>query len=65
MIVIELLSVVIQVISFRTTGRRVFAMTPLHHAFEMKGFDEMQIVYGFWIAGVVCALACYLIFVLA
>ena len=64
-IIAELLSVVIQVISFRTTGKRVFAMTPLHHAFEVKGAKEVPIVYGFWLAGVICALGCYLIFVLA
>jgi len=64
-IIVELLSVVIQVISFRTTGRRVFAMTPLHHAFEVKGAKEVPIVYGFWLAGVICAMACYFIFVLA
>jgi phospho-N-acetylmuramoyl-pentapeptide-transferase len=64
-IIAELLSVVIQVISFRTTGKRVFAMTPLHHAFEVKGVDEVPIVYGFWLAGIVCAMVCYFIFVLS
>ena len=63
--ILELLSVVIQVVSFRTTGRRVFAMTPLHHAFEVKGHGEVPIVFGFWLAGAICGIACYLIFVLA
>jgi phospho-N-acetylmuramoyl-pentapeptide-transferase len=58
----EILSVVIQVISYRTTGKRVFAMTPIHHAFEVKGYKETRIVRGFWIAGGACALACYMLF---
>ncbi len=61
---IELMSVVIQVLSFRLTGRRVFAMTPLHHAFEVKGYGEVPIVYGFWLAGAICAIGCYLVFIL-
>jgi phospho-N-acetylmuramoyl-pentapeptide-transferase len=59
---VELFSVIIQVLSFRTTGRRVFAMTPLHHAFELKGHSEASIVRGFWVAGAICALACYFLF---
>ncbi len=58
----ELLSVVIQVVSFRTTGRRVFAMTPIHHAFELKGYGETSIVRAFWLAGAICAAACYVLF---
>jgi phospho-N-acetylmuramoyl-pentapeptide-transferase len=42
-------SVIIQVASFKTTGRRVFLMTPLHHHFELKGWPEVQIVTRFWI----------------
>ena len=45
--VIETLSVIIQVISFKTTGKRVFKMSPIHHHFELCGFNEKQIVTGF------------------
>jgi phospho-N-acetylmuramoyl-pentapeptide-transferase len=54
--VIEALSVMIQVISFRTRGRRVFLMAPLHHHFEKLGWDETKVVVRFWIAGLVMAL---------
>jgi phospho-N-acetylmuramoyl-pentapeptide-transferase len=47
--VIETLSVVIQVISFKLTGRRVFRMAPLHHHYELKGWKENQVVVRFWI----------------
>jgi phospho-N-acetylmuramoyl-pentapeptide-transferase len=47
--VVETLSVVIQVISFKTTGRRVFRMAPLHHHYELKGWKENQVVVRFWI----------------
>jgi len=46
--VIEALSVVIQVYSFRKTGKRVFKMAPIHHHFELSGWKETQIVYVFW-----------------
>jgi phospho-N-acetylmuramoyl-pentapeptide-transferase len=48
----EGLSVIIQVTSFKTTGKRVFLMSPLHHHFEKLGWKESQIVLRFWIAGV-------------
>lgn len=52
----EALSVVLQVISFRLTGKRIFRMSPLHHHFELSGFRETQIVYSAWaIALVLCA----------
>jgi len=54
--VIELLSVVIQVVSFKTRGKRVFLMAPLHHHFEKLGWNETQVVVRFWIAGLVMAL---------
>lgn len=54
--VLETLSVVIQVISFKLTGKRVFAMAPLHHHFEKKGWSEPQIVIRFWIIAVMLAL---------
>jgi phospho-N-acetylmuramoyl-pentapeptide-transferase len=47
--VVETLSVVIQVASFKLTGRRVFRMAPLHHHFELKGWKETQVVVRFWI----------------
>lgn len=48
--VAEAVSVIIQVIFFRLTGRRIFKMTPLHHHFELMGFEEEKIVRGFWFA---------------
>jgi phospho-N-acetylmuramoyl-pentapeptide-transferase len=47
--VIITLSLVIQIISFRTTGKRVFRMSPLHHHFELAGWSEVNIVIRFWI----------------
>ncbi len=52
--VIITMSVVIQVISFRTTGRRVFRMSPLQHHFELKGWSEVNIVVRFWIIAGLC-----------
>jgi phospho-N-acetylmuramoyl-pentapeptide-transferase len=54
--VLETVSVIIQVASFKLTGRRVFAMAPLHHHFEKKGWAESTIVIRFWIIAVVLAL---------
>jgi len=47
--VLEGLSVIAQVISFQTTGRRVLLMAPLHHHFELKGWSEKKVVRVFWI----------------
>lgn len=47
--VVEALSVIFQVLSFKTTGRRILRMSPLHHHFEMKGWPESRIVIRFWI----------------
>jgi len=47
--VVETLSVIIQVASFKLTGKRVFRMAPLHHHFELKGWKETQVVVRFWI----------------
>jgi phospho-N-acetylmuramoyl-pentapeptide-transferase len=56
--VIEALSVMIQVFSFKYWGRRVFLMTPIHHHFEMKAWSETKIMVRFWIAaGILCASA--------
>jgi phospho-N-acetylmuramoyl-pentapeptide-transferase len=58
--IIEALSVILQVISFRTTGKRIFRMSPLHHHFELLGWSEPRVVRAFWLvsllAGVVGAL---------
>jgi phospho-N-acetylmuramoyl-pentapeptide-transferase len=54
--VIEALSVIIQVVSFKLRGKRVFLMAPLHHHFESLGWTESKIITRFWIAGLVMAL---------
>ncbi|MEC9139721.1 MAG: phospho-N-acetylmuramoyl-pentapeptide-transferase, partial [Pseudomonadota bacterium] len=54
--VLEAVSVIVQVASFKLTGRRVFAMAPLHHHFEQRGWAESTIVIRFWIISVVLAL---------
>jgi phospho-N-acetylmuramoyl-pentapeptide-transferase len=53
--VIEVLSLIIQVVSFKRTGRRVFLIAPIHHHFEMKAWSETKIMVRFWI---VCAIFC-------
>ncbi|EKE04356.1 MAG: phospho-N-acetylmuramoyl-pentapeptide-transferase [uncultured bacterium] len=53
--VIEALSVILQVISFKTTGKRIFKMSPIHHHFELSGWSESKIVYTFWFVGLVFA----------
>ena len=55
--VLEAVSVVIQVVSFKLTGKRVFKMAPIHHHYEELGWTEAQIVIRFWIVAVVLALA--------
>ena len=53
---LEALSVMIQVVSFKRTGQRVFLMAPIHHHFEMKGWSETKIMVRFWIVGaILCA----------
>ena len=54
--VLETLSVIVQVASFKLTGKRVFRMAPLHHHFEQKGWKEATIVIRFWIISVILAL---------
>ena len=54
--VIETLSVMIQVASFKLTGRRVFRMAPIHHHFELKGWPEPRVIVRFWIISVVLVL---------
>jgi len=53
---IEALSVIIQVISFQTTGKRVFRMSPIHHHFELGGWNEWKVVLVFWSVGLICAI---------
>ncbi|GGE13781.1 phospho-N-acetylmuramoyl-pentapeptide-transferase [Polymorphobacter glacialis] len=55
--VLETVSVIVQVASFKTTGKRVFRMAPLHHHFEQKGWAESTVVIRFWIVSIVLALA--------
>ena len=56
--VIEALSVIIQVFTFKYLGRRVFLMAPIHHHFEMKAWSETKIMVRFWIVtGILCAIA--------
>jgi len=54
--VVEALSVIFQVASYKSRGKRIFLMAPLHHHFELKGWAEPQIVVRFWIIAVVLAL---------
>lgn len=54
--VIETLSVIIQVISFKTTGKRVFKMSPLHHHYELSGWSEWRVVVTFWLVGLLFAI---------
>ena len=55
--VLETVSVIVQVISFKTTGKRVFRMAPIHHHFEQLGWPESTVVIRFWIVSIVLALA--------
>ncbi len=54
--VIETVSVILQVISYKFTGRRIFRMAPLHHHFELKGWPEPKVIVRFWIIGIILAL---------
>jgi phospho-N-acetylmuramoyl-pentapeptide-transferase len=54
--VMETLSVIIQVLSFKWRGKRVFRMAPIHHHFELKGWNEEKIVVRFWIISIILAL---------
>jgi phospho-N-acetylmuramoyl-pentapeptide-transferase len=54
--VLETVSVIVQVLSFKMTGKRVFRMAPLHHHFEQKGWAEATVVVRFWIIAVILAL---------
>jgi phospho-N-acetylmuramoyl-pentapeptide-transferase len=54
--VVEALSVILQVISFKATGRRIFVMSPLHHHFELTGWKENTVIVRFWILSIIFAL---------
>ena len=54
--VVEAVSVIVQVASFRLRGKRVFRMAPIHHHYELKGWPEPQIIVRFWIVSIICAL---------
>ena len=54
--VIEAVSVILQVGSYKLTGRRIFHMAPLHHHYELSGWHETKVVVRFWIVGILLAL---------
>ncbi len=54
--VVETLSVILQVASFKLTGKRIFRMAPLHHHYELKGWPEPRVIVRFWIITVVLVL---------
>lgn len=54
--VIEAVSVILQVVSFQTTGKRIFKMAPIHHHFELKGWPEPKVIVRFWIISIIFAL---------
>ena len=54
--VLEAISVIVQVVSFKLTGKRVFKMAPIHHHFEQKGWSESTIVIRFWIISIILAM---------
>ena len=56
MFVLEAVSVIVQVVSFKLTGKRVFRMAPIHHHFEKKGWAESTVVIRFWIISIILAM---------
>jgi phospho-N-acetylmuramoyl-pentapeptide-transferase len=54
--VMEAMSVILQVASFKLRGKRIFKMSPIHHHFELSGIPEEKIVIRFWIVGIILAL---------
>jgi phospho-N-acetylmuramoyl-pentapeptide-transferase len=63
--VIEAVSVIVQVVSFRRFGRRVFLMAPIHHHFEMKAWSETKIIVRFWITAAILAGSAFVLYYLA
>ena len=53
---LEAVSVIVQVLSYKLTGRRVFKMAPIHHHFEKKGWAESTVVVRFWIISIILAM---------
>ena len=53
--VIEMLSVILQVGSFKLRGKRIFKMSPIHHHFELSGWNEWRVVITFWAVGILFA----------
>jgi len=60
--VVETASVMLQVASFKLTGKRIFKMSPIHHHFEMSGWSEQKVVTVFWLVGLLAGLGYYFIF---
>ena len=54
--VLEAVSVMVQVISYKLTGKRIFKMAPIHHHFEKKGWPESTVVIRFWIISIILAM---------
>jgi phospho-N-acetylmuramoyl-pentapeptide-transferase len=54
--VVEVLSVILQVGSFRLRGKRIFKMSPIHHHFELAGWNETKVVIRFWIVAIIFSL---------
>ena len=54
--VLAAVSVIVQVLSFKMTGKRIFKMAPLHHHFEKKGWSESTVVIRFWIISIILAM---------
>ena len=54
--VLEAISVIVQVVSFKMTGKRIFKMAPIHHHYEKKGWPESTVVIRFWIVAIILAM---------
>jgi phospho-N-acetylmuramoyl-pentapeptide-transferase len=55
--VLETVSVILQVASYKLTGKRIFRMAPIHHHFELKGWAEPKVIVRFWIISLILVLA--------
>ncbi len=54
--VVEMISVVLQIVGFRTTRRRLFRMAPFHHHFELAGWAETTVIIRFWLLAAICCM---------
>ena len=61
--VLEALSVIVQVTSFKTRGKRVFLMSPIHHHFELSGWSEVKVVSVFWFVGLLFSILAILLLI--